>query len=249
MAAREVTIGMDVGGTKWETALVDGQGRILASVRTASRYGMRVEELVEGARASVAKLKAQVEGIELVGVGVGFAGQIDPETGTVIGSPNVGWQNVPLKEALEFAFNLPVVVVNDVQAATWVEWKLGSGRGATHLACIFVGTGIGGGLILDGKLYRGSAGSAGEIGHTILNAQGTLCRCGAQGCLEAYAGGWAIALRAQEAVQRDTEGGRLMLALAGGDLRQVTAATVSQAAHTGDPLAARLVQEVGADLG
>ncbi|MBI4202515.1 MAG: ROK family protein, partial [Chloroflexi bacterium] len=136
-----------------------------------------------------------------------------------------------------------------VQAATWGEWRLGAGEGFSDLVCLFVGTGIGGGLILDGKLYRGASGSAGELGHMVLYPGGRACMCGRRGCLEAYAGGWAIAARAREAVHGDKTAGRHLLTLAGGDAAAVTAALVSEAAHGGDALTKTLVRQVGDDLG
>ena len=242
-------IGVDVGGTKVETALVDAGGRILRSVRADSRYGMDPREWVAQIKTTADALRRQTPDAAVKGIGVGFAGQIDRKTGVVVGSPNVGWRDVPLKAMLEEAMGMRVLLTNDVQAATWAEWKVGAGQGTTHLLCIFVGTGIGGGLVLGGRPYSGAVGSAGELGRTVLDRNGRLCKCGGRGCLEAYAGGWAIATRAQEILWAYPEHGRAMVALAGGDIAAVTAATVSAAAHSGDQLAQELVRQVGEDLG
>jgi glucokinase len=242
-------IGIDAGGTKVEAALVGANGCLMASVRFASRYGAEPREWLAQVTKAVSELLQQAPKARLRGVGVGFAGQIDPATGTVLGSPNLGWRDVPLKAMLQAALSTSVTVVNDVQAATWAEWKMGAGQGLSHLVCIFVGTGIGGGLVLDGRLYTGAAGSAGEIGHTVVDKDGPPCKCGGRGCLEALAGGWTIARRAQEAVRQSPGPGRRLLALTQGDPSMITAATLSEAAHRGDAFAQGLVRQIGEDLG
>ncbi|MDP6078276.1 MAG: ROK family protein [Acidimicrobiales bacterium] len=241
----KLTVGVDIGGTKIETALVDEQGRIVASRRTDSGFGLDVDGWVAGLGRSVAELQGSAVGSEIGAIGLGFAGQIDAENGVVRESPNVGWSNVPIREKLEAALNIPAIVANDVQAATFGEWKRGAGRGIPHMVCMFVGTGIGGGLVLDGRLYRGATGNAGELGHIIIDINGPPCHCGTHGCLEAHAGGWAIALRAQEAVARDPVADGALTAVARRLHGTITAATVSEAAHQGDPLALRLVDEIG----
>lgn len=244
-----VTAGVDIGGTKVEIALVDAGGRIVASTRTPSGNGMDPASWVSSVKAALDDLCRQTPDARLKAMGVGFAGQIDARTGVVLGSPNVGWSDVPLLDMLRASLGLPVTLVNDVQAATWAEWKIGAGQGLSHLMGVFVGTGIGGGLVLDGKLYRGAGGSAGELGHTVLDKNGPFCKCGRQGCLEAHAGGWAIAVRAQEAVGQDRKAGRALLARVRGDSWAITAATVSEAAHSGDAFAQTLVRRIGEDLG
>jgi len=170
------------------------------------------------------------------------AGQVDKVSGTVRFSPNLGWRNVPLQARLEEALGLPVVVNNDVRAATWGEWRHGAGQGVNDLVCLFVGTGIGGGIVSNGCLLEGCYNSAGELGHITIVASGRHCRCPNQGCLEAYAGGWAIAERAQEAVRADLKAGQTLVTLAGG-IQHISAATVSRAYTDGDSLARRLVEE------
>ena len=176
------------------------------------------------------------------GLGIGVAGQVDKVTGTVRFSPNLDWHNVPLRARLEEALGLPVVVNNDVRAATWGEWQHGAGQGVNDLVCLFVGTGIGGGIVSSGCLLEGCHNSAGELGHITIVASGRHCRCPNQGCLEAYAGGWAIAERAQEAVHADPKAGQTLVTLAGG-IQHISAATVSRAYTDGDSLARRLVEE------
>lgn len=139
---------------------------------------------------------------------------------------------------------MPVVVLNDVRAATWGEWLYGGGKGVDDLICLFIGTGIGGGVVSNGKVLTGSNNSAGELGHIIIDLQGPPCNCGNRGCLEAFAGGWAIARQAQNAVTSDPTAGASLLKLANGQLKAVTAETVSQAAQAGDLLSRNLMDQV-----
>jgi glucokinase len=157
-------------------------------------------------------------------------------------APNLGWRDVPLRAELEKSLGLPVVVANDVRAATWGEWLYGAGQGMDDLICLFVGTGIGGGIISGGRLLEGYSNSAGELGHMTVVVGGRKCHCPNQGCLEAYAGGWAIAERAQEALQLNPSSGQNMIALAG-SVENITATTVSQAFRSGDSVARWLVEE------
>jgi glucokinase len=180
---------------------------------------------------------------------MGVAGQIDPDSGVVLDSPNLRWHNVPILDLTQRALGMPVYVTNDVRAVTWGEWKCGAGKHVSDLLCVFVGTGIGGGVIIGGRLLTGSTGVAGEVGHTVIDQDGPQCRCGSRGCLEAHAGGWAIGLRAQQAVEAEPEAGSALMALAQGDSFVITSATVAEAAHAGDPLALRLVAETGVALG
>ena len=235
-----LTLGVDLGGTKVETALVDAAGRIVASQR-------RPTQPEKGPDAVIADIVACVEtclgeaGKAAQSLGVGVAGQLD-RTGTLRFSPNLGWRNVSLKVKLEEALGIPVVIDNDVRAATRGEWRHGVGQGVNDLVCLFVGTGIGGGVVSGGRILEGCSNTAGELGHMTIVADGRRCHCPNRGCLEAYAGGWAIAERAQEAVRADPQAGQRLVALAG-DIKQISAATVSQACGDGDPLARRLVEE------
>ncbi len=155
-----------------------------------------------------AVLNQIVKGVEqLKGADPGFqcpvSASVSPgrwtrETGAVMFAPNLDWHNVPLRAEVEKACAIPVVVTNDVRAALWGEWLFGAGRGAGDLLCIFIGTGIGGGIVCGGKVLEGCSNTAGEIGHMTVDLNGPLCNCGNRGCMEALAGGWAIARRAHE---------------------------------------------------
>jgi len=223
-----------------ETALVDASGKILSSHRypTNPEKGARriIDDVVTCVEECLDKGKEDAQAL-----GIGVAAQVD-HSGVVLSSPNLGWQNVPLRAILEEKLKLPVVVTNDVRAASWGEWHFGAGKGVDDFVVIFVGTGIGGGVVSGGRMLEGCSNTAGEIGHTTLIVDGRNCSCPNKGCLEAYAGGWAIAERAQEAVQANPEAGKALISLAGG-VEKITAALVSKAYHDGDILSFQLVKE------
>ena len=237
------TLGVDLGGTKVLTALVDTDGRILASHK-------RPTDARQGSEAVIADIVACVRDClgdvadDATGLGVGVAGQVDSATGTVSYAPNLRWQNVALGDALASAIDLPVVVVNDVRAATAGEWRHGAGIGASNLMALFVGTGIGGGVVANGRMLTGSTGAAGELGHTMLVANGRDCHCPNAGCLEAYASGWAIAERARDAVRDDPGAGEPLIDGAG-SIDDITAAHVTELYRAGDAFASRIVEGTG----
>jgi glucokinase len=239
---KPVTLGVDLGGTKVNVALVDRSGRLLSAHKSmihASKEPERVVADIQTAMDTCLNKTAQ----EVEAVGIGVAAQVD-QKGVVRGSQNLGWRKFPLKKKLEKEFGLPVAVTNDVNAATLGEWRYGAGRGVDDLAVLFVGTGVGGGVITGGKLLSGCSNSGGELGHITVVYDGRKCHCPNRGCLEAYVGGWAIAERAQEAVRTAAEEGQRLVSLAG-SVEKVTAATVSRAYREGDLLARRLVEETG----
>ena len=181
-------------------------------------------------------------------LGIGVAGQVEASTGIVKYGTNLGWRDVPLKSELEKALGIPVVVTNDVRAALWGEWRHGAGKGVDDLVVLFVGTGIGGGVVSGGQVVEGCTNTAGELGHTTIVVDGRKCHCPNHGCLEAYAGGWAIAERAQEAIRTDPQAGQILIERAG-SIKSITAVHVSQAFNDGDPLSRRLMNETGYYLG
>ncbi len=235
---REVALGVDLGGTKLQVALVDREGLVLASKRVATDvqggpWAVR-SQIVEAARESMAQ--GQAEGFPL-GIGLGVAGQIESETGRVLFGPNLGWKDVPLGAWIREELGFPVMVTNDVRAAAFGEWKFGAGRGVQDLVCLFVGTGIGGGIVAGGRLLHGASNSAGELGHLVVEVSGPACDCGGRGCLEALAGGRALAREARRAVQAYPAAGARLLGMAGGNLEGITAKILIQAARGGDRLA------------
>jgi glucokinase len=242
MAGEAWAIGVDLGGTKIEAARVDGSGSLRERLRRPTDVKGGPEAVKEEIVNAVQILRDKATSPP-VGVGVGLAGQIDPEHGMVRFAPNLGWRNVSFQSNLARALGLPVVVTNDVRAATWGEWLHGAGQGCDDLVCLFVGTGIGGGVVSGGQMLSGCSNTAGEVGHMIINLHGPPCSCGSRGCFEALAGGWAIARQAREAVAADPSLGAPLLKIAGkGD--SITAEMVAEAAKTDDPLARRIIDEV-----
>ena len=242
MAAKVWAIGVDLGGTKVEVASVDSGGLLHHRLRrpTNVKGGPGV---IQGDIVAAARDLSERAGSPPVGVGVGVAGQIDSNQGAVQFAPNLGWRDVPLQADLSQALGMPVVVTNDVRAATWGEWLHGAGQDADDLVCLFVGTGIGGGVVSGGRMLTGCTNTAGELGHIVIDKDGPPCTCGNRGCLEAFAGGWAIARQARKAISIDPSAGSYLLSSAGGQREAVTAEFVARAAHAGDPLALRVINE------
>ncbi len=240
------TIGVDLGGTKILTALVGPDGSVISRDRRATDVDGGFDAVVAQIADAVQGLVDGAEG-PVDGVGVGVAGQVRANDGVVTRAPNLDWDDAPLRSALEDALDRRVSVLNDVRAAAWGEWKHGAGRGSDDVTVVFVGTGVGGSVVSGGRVLTGATNMAGELGHLTVVAHGRECRCGNRGCLEAYAGGWAIAERAREAVAASPEEGAGLVARAGG-MQAITAETVHDAMADGDPLAIRLVDETAGYL-
>lgn len=232
-------VGIDLGGTKIALGRVDEEGRMLEMLRLETRSGSGPGDIIERMEKGVEKLIQG--GGEIAGLGIGVAGQIEHETGRVIFAPNLDWRNVPLRSELEKKLGLYVTVTNDVRAALWGEWIFGAGRGARDLLCIFVGTGIGGGIVSGGSVLEGCSNTAGEVGHITVDLHGPLCSCGNRGCMEAIAGGWAISKRAKEMVRDNPTAGGAILKMAGGNIEDISARAVIQAFYAGDPMALGII--------
>lgn len=241
--------GVDLGGTKIRTALADLSGRVLAEVTVPTEASGGMRHVVERILSTLERVQreAGVDGRRVAALGVGVPGPLDPESGVVYTAPNLGWQNVPVKSILEEKTGVPVYLENDADLAALGEHAFGAGRGTENMVYVTVSTGIGGGLILNGRLYRGSYGGAGEIGHTVVLPGGPPCRCGKRGCLEALASGTAIAQRAVGLVESGA--GRGILDAAGGRPEGVTAGAVAAAAAAGDVEALFLMREAARYLG
>ena len=243
------TVGVDLGGTKIKTAVINADGEVVTSHKRPTGADRPAEEVIRdivlSATACINEAHVQVQAL-----GIGIAGQVDTEAGILHSSPNLNWKTFPfpLRKNLEAALDLPVVITNDVRAILWGEWQHGAGQGVDDLVVVYVGTGIGGSILSGGQVLIGDQGSAGELGHTMLVAGGRPCHCPSIGCFEAYAGGWAIAERAQEAVRADEAAGKLLMDLAG-SIDKISAETLDKAYEQGDALARRLVEETGFYLG
>ncbi|MHA6759317.1 ROK family glucokinase [Streptacidiphilus sp. PAMC 29251] len=239
-----LTIGVDVGGTKIAAGVVDENGRILARTRVPTPAD---PQWAVGAIADAVKeLRAQHE---VVAVGVGAPGYIDRERSTVIMAPNINWENEPLKARIEDLVHLPTVIENDANAAAWGEFRFGAAVRHNDMIMITVGTGIGGGIVLDGRMYRGSFGVAGEIGHLNMVPDGIPCGCGSKGCWEQYASGRALRRYGRERAATEGVLGKRLLELNEGIADTITGSQITEAAEEGDPLALEVYDELADWLG
>jgi glucokinase len=238
-------IGVDIGGTKIAAGVVDAEGEIIAT--TTRTTPATDAALIEAAVAdAVAELRA---GHEVVGVGVGAAGFVGADRRTVKFAANLAWRQHPLADELEKLTGLPVVVENDANAAGWAEYRFGAATTARHMLMVTVGTGLGGAIVLDGQLVRGSAGFAGEIAHMTAVPDGQWCGCGRKGCLEQYTAGTALVRSARRrASAGDAQMGPLLQA-AGGDRKQIDGPMITRLAQQGDPGSIELIAEIGRWLG
>ena len=244
------TIGIDIGGTKIAGGAVDEAGSIQARARADTPHRSTSPDVVEDVIATVvARLVEEVGRDTVAAVGVGAAGFVSADRATVAFSPHLSWRNEPLRTALEQRVGLPTVVENDANAAAWAEWKFGAGRGESHLVAVNLGTGIGGGVVLDGCLQRGRYGMAGEFGHMQVVPRGLLCECGNRGCWEQYASGNALVREARALIAAGSPMAEDLRARAGGDAAGLTGPLISEAARAGERVAVELLAEVGHWLG
>lgn len=252
MTTPRLRLGVDLGGTNARAALVDeGTGAVVTShkLRHEERTPIAVARTVaEAVRQAAAQ--AGVGVASLGGAGVGVAGQCLGASGVVLNAPNLGWRDIPFGDLLQAELGVPVRIVNDLSAAAWGERGFGAARGVDDAALVFVGSGVGSGLILGGRLHEGGSGVAGELGHIKVaprGAQPRRCGCGEWGCLEAYVGGMNLAARVREDLAEGKAGA--VLAAAGGDPSKVSASAVEGAYAAGDVYARDLWAEAGELLG
>lgn len=247
-------IGLDLGGTNIVVGVlpIDG-GEVLAlrTLPTESHRGAkfvvdRMISMVEEAIREVIETHGGSRS-DFAGVGIGSPGPLDRATGTVINTPNLGWRNFPLRDLISNALGLPATLDNDANCATFGEWWLGAGRDVDTLVGLTLGTGIGGGIVLNGEIFHGVSDVAGEIGHMTIDSTGRKCKCGNYGCLEAYASGPAIAARAIEGIEAGAES--MLSDMVGGRLSDITAATVYEAVILGDLYANEVMRETAKFLG
>ena len=247
-------IGVDLGGTKISVGAMHADG--------TSRHAMHSQPTLaaDGADAVVGRIVSMISTTiaqtmqetgaareDFLGVGIGSPGPLDRKRGLVITTPNLGWTNFPLRDRVAEESGLRATLDNDANCATLGEWWIGAAQGAQNVVGITIGTGIGGGLILDGKLYHGASDAAGEIGHTTIDSTGRRCNCGNYGCLEAYASGPAIANRAREALVLTPDS--IIVEMAGGNPADITAQMVYDASGKGDELARDVVRETARFIG
>ncbi len=237
--------GIDVGGTKIAGGVVDVTGKVLEELRVESP-ATDVPAIEAAIKQLVTELRTRHE---IEAVGVGAAGYIDKSRSVVLFAPNLAWRDLDLKADLESTLGLPVVVENDANAAAWGEFQFGAGHDVDDLLLVTVGTGVGGGLVLDGSLYRGAFGVGAEIGHMRVVPDGVRCGCGNRGCFEMYASGSALVREARTAARAGSLLAADLLDRAGGDVDAITGPLITEAARAGDPFALEQLANIGQWLG
>lgn len=241
------SIGVDVGGTKILAGLVDDSGHVVSTARRETpRHD--AEGVLHVVADVVRELAEPVRG-DVAGVGLGVAGPVDAQRATVFFAPNLGWAHVPVRDILQEQVQLPVIAENDGNTAAWGEFRFGAGADIDELVMVTVGTGIGGGIVINGALLRGAHGAAAEIGHMNVVVNGIPCGCGRNGCWEQYASGSALVREARElAAARRSDAG-LLLSLGDGTPQGVQGVHVTAAAQQGDPVAIAAFDVAGTWLG
>ena len=202
---KKYSVGIDLGGTKILIALIEKEsGKVVHFVKKKTKKEKGAANIVRKMISGINELleETNVNTEDIASIGIAAAGQIDRENGIILGAPNLDCYDLNLKEILESEYNLPIYLANDVEAATLGEMKYGAGKGVDDLVCVFVGTGVGSCIVKNGEIIRGATGTAGEIGHIIVDLNGRQCNCGAHGCLEAYASRSAIEKRIEGALKK-----------------------------------------------
>jgi glucokinase len=242
----DFVIGVDIGGTKVAAGFVDASGKILAHTRVSMNCHASAEEGLASVLSAIESLFAQDPSrrAKIQSIGICAPGPLDPRTGVVINPPNVPcWRNFPLADEVAKKYSVHVKVDNDANAGGLAEQLWGAGRGYRNVFFATIGTGIGTGIVLDGKILHGRTGAAAEGGHLSIDFNGPVCNCGKKGCIEILASGTAIARRAREKLAHSPALGAQILALAGGDPSAVRSEMIGKAAQAGDPLAKEILDQ------
>ena len=240
-----LTCGIDIGGTKIAGGVVDEDGTVVEKLRVESP-ATDIEAIEDAVTDLVSRLASRHD---VTAVGVGAAGYVDSARATVMFAPNLAWRDVDLKAELEERVEVPVVIENDANAAAWGEFRFGAGHDVDDLMLVTLGTGVGGGLVVDGGLYRGGFGVAAEIGHLRLVPGGVRCGCGLRGCLEQYASGSALVRDVRDLAAGQSTGSDSLLERAGGRVEGIDGPMITQAAREGDAFAVERLAALGRWLG
>ena len=240
-AQQGLFVGVDVGGTKVAAGLVDANGEIISHTRVPMVSTGSSEEGLSAVLQAIAQVLPEGDA-QVAGIGICAPGPLDPTTGVILNPPNVPcWRDFPLAEEVKKVHRVPVRVDNDANAAALAESRWGAGRGYPSVFYATIGTGIGTGIIFDGRIFHGRTGAAGEGGHVSIDYRGPLCKCGKPGCIEVFASGTAIGKRARQKIADGAKSS--MPYLAGGSLEAVTGEIVGKAFASGDPLATEILTE------
>lgn len=243
-----IAVAVDLGGTKMESALVNSNGEIIATLKGATHAELGPDRIIENLEKSVQELLSSVkaEWTDVAGVGIGVPGTVEPGTGRVTFAPNLNWKDVPMAKILKKNWKKPVYVNNDANLAALGEGWMGAGKGISHLVLFTLGTGVGGGILLSGKLYEGAWGAAGEFGHIPIRTDGVPCSCGSHDCLELYAS--AKFLHREVEVRRDL--GEKSLIFRDEELFKTNVGNaIYDAAKENDLVALRIFEAFGKNLG
>ncbi len=245
-------VGVDIGGTNVVVGCVAEDGSQLLGLhneptRPEEGADAVVSRIITLVKASIREAQSANPAAEIAGVGIGAPGPLNTRTGIVLLTPNLGWVNMPLRQRIQDGVGLPAALDNDANCAVLGEWWRGAARGSNHVLGMTIGTGIGGGIVIDGRLFHGRSDAAGEVGHMTIDANGRRCKCGNYGCLEAYASGPAIAARAVESIQAGEDSS--LPSYVNGSLDKISAQTVYDAAQKGDKLALEVVHDTAKFLG
>jgi glucokinase len=241
---KQYFVGVDLGGTKILAAVFDARLRLLSREKKSTKPFLGVAGVISRIADCIneALAAAAVSHAAVVALGIGIPGQIDPRGQIVQGAPNLHWRNVPLAKLLSRRLKIPVTLVNDVQAGTLAVQAAGSGRKLKNFVCMFIGTGIGGGLVINGELYRGATGLAGEVGHMpVVPHDGPVCGCGNHGCLEAVASRSAIVRRLAREIDRGRKS--VVIDLCDGDVRRIRSRIIAEAYREGDKLVRSVIDD------
>lgn len=241
-----LTVGVDVGGTKVLGGVVDANGKVLATSRrdTPREGGKALTQIIADVALELMKDHA------VSAVGVSAAGFVSSDRKTMLATPNIAdWNGIQLDLELTKLIGLPVVIENDANAAAWGEAKFGAGRNQAHMMMLTIGTGVGGGIVVNNELYRGAFGIAAEFGHLRVVPEGHLCGCGARGCFEQYASGSALRRHASEAISASPDLARNLLARGDGTIDGLTGQAITDAAREGDAVALAAFQTTAQYLG
>ena len=243
--SHKLILAVDIGGTKIATALATWQGDILTRGHSSTPVGAGPEAITNSILRTIGDTisSGRVSPSQLLGIGVAAAGLIDSDEGQVVFTPNIpGWIEVPLKAVIQQRFGVPTCMGNDATLAALGEWRFGLRKKVNNLIYITVSTGIGVGIITDGRLYSGAHGFAGEAGHMTIHADGPVCNCGSTGCWEALASGTALAREARKEIEQGAD--TSIAELVGGDSSRIDASVVFEAAQNGDRLARHLISRL-----
>jgi len=243
-ASERLFLGVDIGGTKVAVGIVNSEGVILQQVRKPMLSRGTAEEGLTAVFGAIDTFMSYEVGPQIQSIGICAPGPLDPRTGIVLNPPNVPcWRNFPLSEKISAKYRVPVRVDNDANAAALAETRWGAAKGYRYVFYATIGTGIGTGIVFDGKIYHGKTGSAGEGGHVSIDYHGPVCACGKRGCIEILAAGPAIGARARAKISNDASRASAMLDLAGGNVSSVTSETVAKAFAAGDAMAREVLVE------